>query len=85
MKNVKPASPGVGRPNVSRLWQQAGDKFISELRSRDLSKENWVGLMLDGIRLSSDQLAIVALGITAGGQKIFLDWATMKTSKLGEI
>ena len=32
MKNVKPGSPGVSRSNVSRYWQQAGDKFINEFR-----------------------------------------------------
>ena len=74
MQNVKPASPGVGKSNVSRLWQQAGDKFVDEFRSRDLSSQNWVGLMLDGIRLSKDQLAIVALGITAEGFKVVLDF-----------
>lgn len=74
MKNVKPGSPGVGRSNVSRYWQQAGDKFINEFRSRDISSQNWVALMLDGIRLSKDQLAIVALGITAEGFKVVLDF-----------
>ena len=74
MKNVKPGSPGVGRTNVSRYWQQAGEKFINEFRDRDISGRNWVALMLDGIRLSKDQLAIVALGITAEGFKVVLDF-----------
>lgn len=74
MKNVKQASPGVGKSNVSRLWQQAGHQFVDEFRGRDLSKQNWVALMLDGIRLSKDQLAIVALGITAEGLKVVLDF-----------
>lgn len=74
MQNVKPASPGVGKSNVSRLWQQAGHRFVEEFRGRDLSKQNWVALMLDGIRLSKDQLAIVALGITAEGLKVVLDF-----------
>jgi putative transposase len=60
MQNMKPSSPGVGKSNVSRLWQDVGHKFVDEFRGRDLSKQSWVALMLDGIRLSKDQLAIVA-------------------------
>lgn len=39
VKNVKPNSPGVGRSNVSRLWQEAGHKFVDQLREQDLSSE----------------------------------------------
>lgn len=74
MNNVKPDSPGVGKSNVSRLWQQAGQKFVEEFRSRDLSSQNWVAMMVDGIRLSKEQLAVVALGITAEGIKVVLDF-----------
>jgi len=74
MKNVKPNSPGVGKSNVSRHWQSVGHKFVEELRDRDLSQKNWVVLMLDGIRLSQEQLAIVAIGITADGHKHVLDF-----------
>jgi hypothetical protein len=31
-KNVKPNSPGVGRSNVSRHWQEAGHPFVEQLR-----------------------------------------------------
>ena len=74
MQNVKPESAGVSKSNVSRLWQQVGHKFVDEFRSRDISSQNWVTMMLDGIRLSKDQLAIVALGITAAGIKVVLDF-----------
>ena len=74
VKKLKPKSPGVGKSNVSRHWQSVGHKFVDELRGRDLSKENWVVLMLDGIRLSKDQLAIAAIGITAEGRKHVLDF-----------
>ncbi len=74
LKKVKPNSPGVGRSNVSRHWQSVGHKFVDELRERDLSQENWVVLMLDGIRLSKDQLAVASIGITAEGHKRVLDF-----------
>jgi transposase-like protein len=74
VKNVQPKSPGAGRSSVSELWKSAGHKFVNELRGKDLSKQDWAILMLDGIRLSKDQLAIVALGITADGHKHVLDF-----------
>ncbi len=74
MQNVKPNAPGVGKSNVSRHWKDAGHKFVDEFRSRDIASQDWVVLMLDGIRLSKDQLAIVALGITAEGSKVMLDF-----------
>lgn len=74
VKNVKPNSPGVSKSNVSRHWQEVGQQFVDQFRGKDLSKENWVVLMLDGIRLSKDQLAVVAIGITAEGHKQVLDF-----------
>jgi len=74
VKNVQPAAEGMSKSNVSRHWQQAGHKFVDQLRSRDLSQFDWAVLMLDGIRLSKDQLAIAAVGITSDGHKHVLDF-----------
>ena len=74
MQHVQLGSPGVGKPNVSRLRQSAGHKFVDQLRGVDLSVKDWAILMLDGIRLSKDQLAIVAIGITFQGHKHVLDF-----------
>ena len=67
-------APGTSKSNVSRLWQSAGDKFVEQLRSVDLSQQDWAILMLDGIRLSKDQTAIAAIGITSEGVKYVLDF-----------
>ncbi len=74
LKTVQPNAPGVSKSNVSRYWQQVGHKFVEQLRDVDLSEKDWAVLMLDGIRLSSDQLAIVAIGITSDGYKHVLDF-----------
>ena len=74
VEKVKPNSPGVDRSSVSRLWQGVGHKFVDELRERDRSQQNWVVHMLDGIRLSKNQLAIAAIGITADGRKHVLEF-----------
>jgi transposase-like protein len=74
IKKVLPRSPGVGKSNVSRHWQKAGSEFVDRLRSADIASKDWVVLMLDGIRLSSEQLAVVGIGITSDGQKYALDF-----------
>lgn len=71
---LKPKSPGVGRSNVSRLWQETGHKFVDALRCKSLTQYRWCVLMLDGIRLSSDQVAVVAIGIDSEGRKHVLDF-----------
>lgn len=65
---------GTSHGEVSRLWQQEGERCIEELRGRDLGKADYVVLMLDGIGLGDDLCAVVALGITAGGEKHILDF-----------
>lgn len=67
-------APGVSKSNVSRYWKTVGDRFVKELRGVDLSTTNWLVLMLDGIRLSKEQLAVVAIGITTDGKKHVLDF-----------
>jgi putative transposase len=82
VQEIKPNSPGVKRSNVSRLWQEAGSRFIDELRGKDLTKTTWCALMLDGIRLSSEQTAVVALGIDSEGRKHVLDFALGSSESL---
>ncbi len=74
MGNVHPTSPCVSKSSVSRLWIEAGRKFVDELRERDIASRDWLVLMLDGIVLSKDQTAIVAIGVTTGGTKHVLDF-----------
>lgn len=74
IEEIKPNSPGVKRSSVSRLWQEAGSRFVEQLRGKDLGSITWCALMLDGIRLSKDQTAVVALGIDNEGNKHVLDF-----------
>lgn len=60
--------------NVSRLWAKEGLKRLEQLRSRNLSGEDIFCLMIDGIHLGSDVMAVAALGITTDGRKIMLDF-----------
>jgi len=65
----------ISKSEFSRQWIAKGAEKIEELRSRDLSLHEYFGLMLDGVRLSSDLTAIVALGITTKGEKHVLDFS----------
>lgn len=82
IEEIKPNSPGVKRSNVSRLWLEAGSKFVEQLRAKDLRSVTWCVLMLDGIRLSKDQTAVVALGIDNEGRKHVLDFALGSSENL---
>jgi len=74
MKQVHPESPKTSKSSVSRLWKQEGARLVTQLRDRDIASQDWLALMLDGIRLGKDQLAVVALGIAADGSKQILDF-----------
>jgi putative transposase len=74
MKRVHPKSPKSSRSSVSRLWKKQGARLLAELRSRDIATNEWLVLLLDGIHLSKDQMAIVAVGITNEGKKVVLDF-----------
>ena len=74
LQAVHPESSGLSKSNVSRLWAEAGVKLVEELRTRDIASPTWLVLMLDGIVLSRDQTAVVALGITTDGKKHILDF-----------
>lgn len=64
----------ASKSEVSRLWQQKGAEYLEKLRGRNISMEAFVVLMLDGVVLSDDLTAVVALGITEKGEKRMLDF-----------
>lgn len=73
-KGLYPGSPFTSKSSVSRLWVTKGIEKLEELRERDISKEKFFALMLDGIGLGNDLTAIVALGITVDGKKKIIDF-----------
>ncbi len=74
MNDLFPGTGKASRSEVSRLWQSAGAEYLDELRSRDLSVYDFLVLMMDGIVLSKDITAVVAMGITLDGRKVILDF-----------
>jgi len=74
MNYVYPDTGQASKSEVSRLWQKKGAEYLEKLRSRDLSEDDFLVLMMDGIQLSKEVTAVVAMGITTDGRKIILDF-----------
>lgn len=66
---------GISKSEVSRIWAEKGAARLEELRSRDISQHRFFWLLLDGVNLSADLHAIVALGVTEEGEKVPLDFS----------
>jgi len=78
--NVVRNQRGSSKSSVSRLWQKVGREKLAHLRGRPLDVDSngkprdWLALMLDGVALAKDVLAVVAIGITVEGWKVVLDF-----------
>jgi putative transposase len=64
----------VSKSTISEQWAEKAAEKLEEFRSRPLAEEGYLVLMLDGVHLSKDQMAIVALGIREDGSKEMLDF-----------
>ena len=64
----------AGRSTASRIWEKKGSEVLAEFRRRDISNREWACLMPDGVGLGDNLLAVVALGVTGEGEKVFLDF-----------
>lgn len=73
-KEVHPESQASSKSSVSRLWMREGAKLLEEFRARDIRRDDWLILMLDGVRLADDLWAVVALAVAEDGTKHMLDF-----------
>ena len=74
MRRLYPDAGCVSSSSVSRTWVIKGLEMLEKLRGRELSGEKFFCLMIDGVVLSEDLTALVALGITCDGRKMMLDF-----------
>jgi len=74
VKRVFPAAPATSSSSVSRLWVEEGRKLFAAFRERGLAGEAWFALMVDGVQLAHDLVAVVAVGLTVDGRKVVLDF-----------
>jgi len=73
-----PGAIGLSSSTVSRGFIEASAAKLRELQERDVSKEDVVGLLLDG-KTFADATMVVALGITISGEKRFLGFVETDT------
>lgn len=71
---VYPESPSASKSSISRLWMRGGAKLLEEFRVQNIDRNDWLILMLDGVRLAKELWAIVALGVAEDGTKHMLDF-----------
>lgn len=68
------SNDSVSKSTISEQWIQKSAEKLETFRSRPLNEEGYIALMLDGVHLSKDLTAIVALGIRQDGSKEMLDF-----------
>jgi transposase-like protein len=73
-----PEALGLSSSNISREFIRASLRKLKALMERNLSKEDFVVIMLDGKSFAKDQL-ITAIGITMKGKKVMLGFIEAKT------
>jgi putative transposase len=73
-----PGALGLSSSSVSRAFVEASAAKLKEFQERDLSKERYVALFLDG-KTFSDATLVIALGVTTHGEKRFLGFVETDT------
>jgi len=64
---------------AQKFLKEEGAKIVQRLRERDLSREKFLGLMMDEVFLAKDMLVLVAVGICTDGRKLVLDFVMATT------
>jgi transposase-like protein len=73
-----PGALGLSSSSVSRAFVEASAAQLKEFQERDLSRERYVTLFLDG-KSFADTTLVVALGVTRSGEKRFLGFVETDT------
>lgn len=66
-----PGALGLSSSSVSRAFVEASAAKLKEFQERDLSRDRYVALFLDG-KTFADTTLVIAMGITRGGEKRFI-------------
>ena len=73
-----PGALGLSSSSVSRAFVEASGAKLKEFQERDLSKDRYVALFLDG-KTFADTTLVIALGVTQSGKKRFLGFVETDT------
>ena len=72
--NQRLTGRALSSSEVSRQWVKHSAQRIEELRGKDLSEDEYFGLMMDGVFLK-EMVVLVALGIKKDESKEVLDFS----------
>ncbi len=75
---------GLSRSSVSQRFIQASAERLAGFRERDLADHDFVSLIVDGKTIAKQQM-IIALGVTAAGEKMLLDFVQATTENAESI
>jgi len=64
----------VKKSQASEMWIEKSAEVLLDFRRRNLVREDWVAIMLDGVFIGDEQCVVVAIGIAADGTKVELDF-----------
>lgn len=70
---LHPGTKGFSSSNVNRYWVKHGIKYFEELRNRRIETPMLI-MMIDGVVLSDELVALIAMGIDEHGNKMMLDF-----------
>jgi putative transposase len=73
-----PGALGLSSSSVSRAFVEASAAKLKEFQERDLSRDRYVALFLDG-KTFADATLVIALGVTRSGEKRFLGFVETDT------
>lgn len=73
-----PGAIGLSSSTVSREFIEVSVATLREFQERDLSELDVVVLFLDGKSFADDEM-VIALGVTTGGEKLFLGFVQTET------
>ena len=64
----------LSKSAASRMWREKSLEKLEEVRNRELKAEDYIALMIDGVRLADEIWIIVAMGIDHTGKKWMIDF-----------
>jgi transposase-like protein len=73
-----PGAIGLSKSTVSREFKKATARQLKAFQERDLSEHDVVALFVDGKTFAEDEM-VIALGVTMGGDKVFLGFVQTDT------
>lgn len=70
---------GFSASTAQKILVEESARNVQRLRERDLSEQEFIGLMIDGVFLTREVVVLVAIGFCSDGRKVVLDFVRGST------